>query len=443
MTQSWRRATALAGAALATLAPGACAGSGSAARDGEPVQVLLFGDPDELAAYRLLIDEFEAGSAVEVELVEASDREDLIARLSTSIAGGEPPDVFLLNSRYYGQFAATGSIEPLDRRLESSDVLAAEEFYPVAMEAFEWQGEQLCLPQNVSSLAVYYNRSLFEEYGVEEPPDEWTWNDLVTTAVAMTRDANGNQVVGTESDTGSVVDVYGLGIEPSVIRIAPFVWSNGGEIVDDDEAPTTFTFDQPESAEALRNVLELRLAYGVVPTDAEIEAQDDESRFANGKLAMLLSSRRVTTTFRSITGFEWDVAPLPSYVEPAGVLHADAFCLTTQSQRKEDAWAFVEYALSGQGQRELVATGRTVPSNIEVSRSAAFLDSGKPPSRSQVFLDAVDVVRRTPTISTWPEIEDVSSAILEDAMYKGLSVDETIRRLDEETRDLFARGEVP
>jgi len=434
-----RRLTVLLVGAVLTVTPAACSNS----TDENVVSVLLFGDPEELVAYRALIEEFEAQSSAEVELIEASDRDDLIARLSTSIAGGSPPDVFLLNYRYYGQFAASDSILPLDERIASSDRLAADEFYPVAMDAFRWQGEQLCLPQNVSSLAVYYNKDLFERYGVPEPPNRWTWNDLLSTAVTLTRDAAGNKVVGTESEGTQVVDVYGLGVEASIIRVAPFVWSNGGEVVDDREAPTRFTFETPEAREALRNFLELRLAYGVIPTDAEIEAEDDETRFANGGLAMLLSSRRATTTFRSIEDFEWDVAPLPVYGEQVGILHSDAFCVTAESPRQDEAWGFVEFALSEEGQRALVATGRTVPSNIEVSRSQEFLDPGLPPSRSDVFLDAVENVRPTPTISTWPEIEDVTTAILEDAMYRGIPVDEVVRRLDDETRELFARAAVP
>jgi multiple sugar transport system substrate-binding protein len=438
-----RRALLVAAVPLLVL-PVACGGGavGGGAGD-EPVSVMLFGDPEELVAYRALIDDFEAQSDVEVELVEASDRDDLIARLSTSIAGGSPPDAFLLNYRYYGQFAASDSIAPLDDRIASSDRLSAEEFYPVAMDAFTWQGEQLCLPQNVSSLAVYYNRDLFEQYDVPEPPDDWTWNDMIQTAVALTRDARGNRVVGTENEAGSVVDIYGLGVEASLIRVAPFVWSNGGEVTDDADEPTRFTLETPEAQEALRAFLDLRTAYGVVPTDAEVEALDDESRFAAGQLAMLLSSRRVTTTFRSIEDFEWDVAPLPVFDEQVGILHSDAFCITSASERQDDAWSFVEYALSAEGQEALVGTGRTVPSNIEVSRSDAFLDQGLPPSRSEVFLDAVEKVRATPVVSTWPEIEDVTGPILEDGLYQGLSAEDVARRIDEETRALFERAEAP
>jgi multiple sugar transport system substrate-binding protein len=408
-----------------------------------PVQVLLFGDPEELAAYRTLIDAYHDQSGDKrVELVEASDRADLIARLSTSIAGGKPPDVFLMNYRYYGQFAAKNAIEPLDDRLGTgSGQLDATELYPEALEAFQWRGKQLCLPQNVSSLVVYYNRALFGKFGVPEPKPGWTWNDLVATAQAMTRDARGLPIQGGESDAASPVATWGLGVEPTLIRIAPFVWSAGGDIVDDPNKPTRLTFDDPVAREALRQFIDLRVAYGVVPTDQEVEAQDDETRFANGGLAMLLSSRRLTPTLRAVDGLDWDVAPLPVHQEPAGILHSDGYCVTSASGRQDAAWDFVRYALGPDGQRIIAGTGRTVPSNMAVSRSAAFLDPTKSPRNAQVFLDAIGTIRRTPTISTWPEIEDVTNGILENGLYRGDSLDTVITALDEQTRPLFARAE--
>jgi multiple sugar transport system substrate-binding protein len=77
---------------LAVLVLAATACGGAAGGDG-PVRFLVFGDPEELAAYRALATAYEkqAGGDARVRLFEASDRSDLIARLSTSIAGGSPP----------------------------------------------------------------------------------------------------------------------------------------------------------------------------------------------------------------------------------------------------------------------------------------------------------------------------------------------------------------
>jgi multiple sugar transport system substrate-binding protein len=407
----------------------------------EPVRFLVFGEPEELEAFRAVVAAYAEERPDEpVQLVEATERSDLITRLSTSLAAGRPPDVFVMNYRYYGQFASKGAIEPIEERLEASGAFEPDDFYPEALEAFRWEGQQLCLPQNVSSLVVYYNRDLFRRAGLPDPQPGWTWNELISIAARLTTDEAGNPVASSDPDQGGGVapSIYGLGVEPTLIRIAPLVWSNGGELVDDVDRPTRFALETPEALAALDAFFALR---PVIPPDVEVEAEDDESRFVNGRLAMILSSRRATPTFRTITDFEWDVAPLPVLREPAGILHSDAYCITSASERKDAAWRFVEFALSEEGQRITARTGRTVPSLISVSREDGFLDHSKPPAHSEVFLDGVPTIRRVPSISTWPEIEDAAEPILENGLYLGRSARDVARQLDEATRPLFARAE--
>jgi multiple sugar transport system substrate-binding protein len=406
----------------------ACAGGGASGT----VRFLVFGEPAELQAFRSVVREFrQVEPDVTVKLVEASDRDDLIARLSTSFAGGQPPDLFLINYRFYGQFASREVLEPIQSRLDGSDAFDEDDFYEEALDAFRRDGELVCLPQNISSLVVYYNRDLFREAGVREPEAGWTWNDMVEKAIALTRDENGD----------GNVDRYGLGAEPSLIRIAPFVWSNGGELVDDLERPTRFTLDTPAAQEALQAFFDLRALHIVVPTEEEIESEEDETRFLNGRTAMVLSSRRATPTFRTITAFDWDVAPLPRHREPAGILHSDAYCMTASSKEKDAAWRFMEFALGPEGQRITARSGRTVPSLIDVSRSEAFLDPDAKPASSRVFLETIPHIRRVPSISTWPEIEDASEGILEGGLYENVPSAEVVRHLNARTSGIFARAE--
>jgi multiple sugar transport system substrate-binding protein len=420
---------------LVVAALAACGGdggdSGSDDASGD-VRFLVFGEPEELKAFRGVVDAFrEVQPDVNVELIEASDRDDLLARLSTSFAGGSPPDLFLLNYRFYGQFAARGVLEPIESRVEDSEAFDEEDFYPQALDAFRFDGELVCLPQNISSLVVYYNRALFNQAKVPEPKPGWTWNDMVEKAVKLTRDTNGD----------GDIDQHGLGVEPSIIRIAPFVWSNGGEIVDDEHAPTRFTLDTPEATEAMDKFFALRREHLVVPSEVEVEAEDDETRFQNGREAMLLSSRRSTPTFRTITAFDWDVAPLPRHDEQAGILHSDAYCMTKASENKGAAWAFMEFALGPEGQRITARSGRTVPSLKAVAESSDFLDPARKPANSEVFLDTIPAIARVPTISTWPEIEDAAEPILEQGLYKGVPAEEVAEQLVERTAPIFERAE--
>jgi multiple sugar transport system substrate-binding protein len=423
---------------LAVLALAGCGGGG----DPDEIRFLVFGDPEEIQAYRTLISEYEKREdSGPVQLIEASDREDLLARLSTSFAGGSPPDVFLLNYRFYGQFAARDAIEPIQSRVEDSDQFELGDFFPQAIEAFRWEGELMCLPQNVSSLVVYYNRDLFRRFGVAEPKAGWSWTEFIIRAVNLTRDAQGKPVAAGDPELGAVRPaIFGLGVEPTVIRLAPLVWSNGGDLFDDSDAPTRFALERPSAQVALQEFLKLRTDYGVVPSDQDVEAEDDESRFANGRLAMLLSSRRSTPTFRTIKDFDWDVAPLPVFKRPAGILHSDAYCMSRAGKAKDDTWRFIEFANSPEGQQIVARTGRTVPSLKSVARSEAFLDPAAKPQSSEVFLDGIPTIRRVPTISTWPEIEDVAEGILENGLYLGQDPRRVARELDRSTRPLFARA---
>jgi multiple sugar transport system substrate-binding protein len=412
----------------------ACVGTGEEPEQSEaggPITLMLWAEPEELPAYREVVATFERSEPdIEVNLVPFGEREDLLARLSTSFAGGTPPDLFLLNYRFIGQYADRGVLEPIQERLESSDAFSRDDFYPEAMEAFTFDGVQTCMPQNVSSLVVYYNKDLFREIGLEGPPEGWTFFDMVGLARSLTIDRDGD----------GAPEQYGLGVESTIIRMAPFIWSNGGTLVDDEAAPTRFTLEEPAAVEVMQSFFDLREEYRVIPTEHEVEAQSDEDRFLNGDSAMVLASRRETPSFRTIEDFEWDVAPLPLFQEPAGVLHSDAYCMTRDSTHKEAAWRFMEFALGPEGQRITAEAGRTVPSLIEVAESDVFLDSGEPPASSQVFLDTIPHIRRLPTISTWPEIEDRVDEILEIGMYHRVPALDIAQRIIRETNEMFARA---
>ncbi len=416
--------------AVALLVAGACSsgegGGDGSAPEGE-IKFQLAGDPEEIVVYESLVKSFEnENPKIEVDMIPIADKDDHLAKLTTSFSGGNPPDVFLVNFREYSQFVVRGALEPVEPHLEDVGV-SVDDYYEQPVEAFTYQGELQCMPQNISSLVVYYNQKLFKRAGLAPPEAGWSWEDFRSTALELTKG-----------------EVRGAGIEPSIIRLAPFVWSNGGEIVDDPDRPSRFTLDNPEAKEALQFFVDLAREDQVIPTEEEVAAAEDlETMFANGQLGMLLSSRRDTPEFREVAGLKWDVASLPVADEPAGILHSDAYCVSREAPNAEAALEFVAFAVGERGQTITALGGRTVPSLKAVANSGAFLDPSRPPRNSQVFLDAVTTVRRTPVIPTWPEIEDVAEEILTRAFYEpGYTVDRAIEEIEAETTDLFAEANI-
>lgn len=376
-----------------------------------PLRLQVFGDPAEIAGYRDLVAAYErATPGSKVELVPVGKQKDHMAKLSTAFAAGNPPDLFILNFRRFGQFAAKGALAPLGEQLKVDGRFKPEEFYAPAVEAFNFGGTQYCLPQNASSLVVYYNRTLFKDAGVPEPEADWKFSDLLAAAQKLRRDTNGD----------GKTDIYGVSLEPTLIRLAPFIWGMKGALVDDLNKPSLLRIDGGNAVHAMAMVKSLVATYQVMPGLAESHAEDEESRFARGGLGMVFQSRRYTATLRDMgdKAPDWDVAPFPLLREPVAVLHADAYCMAAKASQPDAARAFVSYAMSADGQALLSKSGRLVPSRISVANSPAFLDPSLSPQRAQVFLDAIPNLRRTPNTAAWHEVESKADTLLEEWMFE-------------------------
>jgi len=405
------------------------------------ISFMVFGDPAEYAAYEALVAAFEIDNPeIDVVLSNIPSQGDYRTKLATDFAAGAPPDVALLSYRRMGAFAAAGQLEPLGPYLDRSDVIARGDFYPITLEAFTWQGELLCIPQNISSLVVYYNRDLFTAAGVPEPADDWTWDDFVAAAVALTRDADGAEL---EVPPTAAPEQYGLGMEPSLYRLAPFVWQNDGRIVDDPAYPTQLGLTRAPSLAALEWFVALQTEHGVVPDRIAEAAIDSETRFVQGTTAMYLNSRRGTPTYRESAAFDWDIAPLPRGAASAGVLHSDGYCLSAVAKDKDAAWRFIEFANSPAGQTIVARSGRTVPSLVAVAESPAFLDPAARPARSRVFLDTVADLQMVPLLSTWEDIEATASEEIERAFYGDISAEEAAILARDRTEEYFSLAARP
>lgn len=394
----------------------------------QQVSFMISGEPAEVAAYQTLVDAFQAKyPQIRIDLRSVAGTGAYQKQLVTAFSAGAEPDVMVLNHRRLAQFAAQGGLEALGAYLDKSQVLHAADLYSQALEAYAWDGKTWCIPQNASSLVVYYNRALFDAAGVAYPAAGWTWENFLAAARALTRDLDGD----------GKTDQYGAGVSAELMRLAPFIWQNGGALLDDAASPTKLALDTPEALTAFQWFVDLQVKEHVTPDATAEQAQDSETRFEKGSLGMYFNSRRTVTTFRTITGLDWDVAPLPQGVEAATILHSDGYCMSAKSQAKDAAWTFIEFANGPEGQKIMASTGRTVPSLRAVAESAAFLDPNQRPAHSRVFLDVIPSLRHMPNLPKWPSIEESASNEIERAFYGQVTVEEAAATAISQTLTYF------
>jgi multiple sugar transport system substrate-binding protein len=455
-------------AVLASLGGLALLGRGRrvAARGQRTVRFAFFATAAERQAYQQLAAAFEAAHPdITVELVglDSGDATLKLGPLMTNpdrpwlqrggpyqswlwreLASPTAPDIFVLSYQRFPAYAARGVLEPLGSHLRASATVRSADFYPASLDAFRSadipDGGLGALPLNASSLVVYYNTDLFAQRGVARPGEGWTWDEFAAAAEALTFDRDGNGQIG----------VHGLAIEPRLSRSAAFVWGAGGDLIDDPVQPTALTLDTPEAQEGLRRFAELGPAgRNVTPTAVESRQFNDLARFAAGRAAMFVHSRRVVPVLREAKGLAWDVAPLPVGDVSANVLHSDGLSMLAGARDKEAAWTFIEFAVGPVGQAVLAETGRTVPSLRTIAESDAFLRGtslplqfggkalGLAPVQSQVFLNNIPIARKLPAVAMLPAVEGMFDRAFKQAFYVDADIPRATATISREIRGML------
>ncbi|MBK8833873.1 MAG: sugar ABC transporter substrate-binding protein [Anaerolineae bacterium] len=370
------------------------------------VSWMVAGDSVEFDAYKRIAAAFErANPAIKVDLVYIPASADYRNRLAADIASGAPSDVVFMNYQRYPPFADKNQLAPLGDYLSRSTMLRESDFFPAAMSPYKWRGSTWCLPGNMSSAVIYYNKKLFDGAKLDYPRANWSWDDFVASARAISR------------DDPALGRIYGYGTEISLFRVAPYVWSAGGDLVDSADAPTKLTLDSEVAMAAIQRYIDLQVKFQAAPSALAEKAEDSLTRFMNGKLGMYMDSRRVVPLFRDTIkdSFDWDVVALPSQGQTVSILHSDGYCIPAAAKNKDAAWALIEFAAGPRGQTTMTEIGRLVPSLRAIAESPVFLNPTVRPANSKVWLETP--IRPVPNHKNWPAIETAITKELEKSYY--------------------------
>ncbi|MFQ6099125.1 MAG: ABC transporter substrate-binding protein, partial [Armatimonadota bacterium] len=305
--------------------------------------------PDQLAVWQKMADAFESQHPhVEVKL-ENVRYQEYWQKLQTQVAGGTPPDVVFMESTRFPAFASKDSLVNLDPYIarDPSEV-ALTDFYEVALSPYYWQDSLYGLPNDVAVLALFYNKDLFDKAGLAYPTSDWTWDDYLAAAKALTQDTDGD----------GRVDQYGT-VVPEWWYV--FVWQAGGEIVDDVQRPTHSTLQTPVAKKALRWWSDLRLKHRVSPSPDLVENVGAYQLFSTGQVAMIYGGHWNVPTFKHITEFRWDAAPLPRGKVRANLNLGSCFSIMKGCKEPDAAWELIKFMASPEGQKIMVSSDFSTP----------------------------------------------------------------------------------
>lgn len=401
---------------------------------GEPVTLTfaVYGPDSVVRAYRTIAAAYESKQGevtIEVRHVAAptTPADEVIRELDT----GAAPDLFLADRHELPELLEAEALQPVDDLLASRRVNFADGFYRGIVLSFSDQARLQCMPIDVSPLVVYYNKDLVRLGRIApdpQPPsaeEGWTLPQFEEAA----RQASGRRTRG----------VY---VPPTLDALAPFVWSAGGDVVDDDQAPTTLTLSEDDAAAGVAAILAIMRDNQLTFSRDQIERRSALRLFQAGRLGMLVADRSVVPALRATDGVDWDVMPLPRIGRRASSVNVRGVCITSTTPNYSAAADFLAYAISDEGAAALAATGYVVPANANVVFSDVFTQPGLRPASPLVYDAAITSARVMPLMPRWTGLNTRLASKFEALAYAPLlDLEEALREIDRISAEFLVAAE--
>jgi multiple sugar transport system substrate-binding protein len=395
------------------------------------LRVASWADPIELGIEQSYVSRFDdARPGVRVSLEAVTNQAEYRDRILTSIAAGTPPDVFLLDNIDIPSFAARDvllDLTPYVARLG----LDTADFDRRVRSIFTVDGQLLALPKGFTPMVVVYNRRLFREAGIPEPRGDWTWEEFLAAARALTRDRDGD----------GEVDQYGAFFDRRVFLWISWIWSGGGDVLCPDGKRATGCLNSPETSRALRWYLDWVERDSIAPRVHTLRRSlgDQFRLFNSGNVAMLTTGHFWVPNFRPhVEAGRIDIgfAPIPHRPgsEPSTVIYASGWAVPRNVLRRRLAIELAGFMAGTLAQRTRGELGLEISGLRSV---AAAMSQADTTGWERVFEHALES-GRVPwgaRVRGWREIENRLPVVIDQVLLEGRNLDDA---LTEAARDIDA-----
>lgn len=336
------------------------------------------------------------GIETEIQVIEWSSYWTL---LEAGASGGEMPDVFWMHSNEAVRYMANEILLDLTDYIAESDVLEMDKFPQDIKDMYTWDDKVYAVPKDVDTIAMWYNKTLFDEAGIEYPTEDWTWDDFYEIAEKLTKD-DGSQ--------------YGFAANPSNEQDTwmNIIYTMGGTVLKDDN---TSGFDDENTIKAMEFVE--KCIQNVMPPASSMSETGTDVLFGSGKVAMISQGSWMVSAFKEneyITE-NCDVVRLPKDPESGesiSLYNGLGWVASATTDMPDEAFQLIEWFGSKDMQQKQADLGVTMAayegmSEGWVNSTDAF--------NLQPYLDAMDNIVFRPhtnaTLAWWnPMVEEFKKA---------------------------------
>ncbi|WP_439652033.1 ABC transporter substrate-binding protein [Pelagibacterium xiamenense] len=340
--------------------------------------------------------------------------DDVVSESMRAFATGQAPDIIAVDNPEHALFASRGAFLDITDMVAESDVIDPDNYFPGPLASVTWDGKLYGLPKATNTIALYYNKDMFEAAGLDPEDPPATWDELVEAARTLTDPDN---------------NVYGLAFsakasEEGTFQFLPWAQMAGGGY-DNLNAPGVV-----EALEIWETILDERLAS---PDSLTRGQWDSTGTFNSGNAAMAISGPWEINRMLEEAQFDWGVTLLP--VPEEGAERSSAmgdfnWAIFSTTEHPEEAFQAIEYFAS-QDDRLFPEFGQLpARSDIEIPETGEPLKD----AALEVFLEQLQYAKPRGPHPEWPQIsraiQDAIQATLTGQMTAQAALDQAQATVD-------------
>ncbi len=355
-------------------------------------------------------------------------------KLLTMLAANVAPDVFIIRIGQLPEFLSKDLLVDLKPFIDADDYDLTQ-FPDLAIEAYTHDGGIFGVPDNVATIALFYNQDMFEEAGAMLPTaqwddEAWTVDDFFSACEKLTKvDANGRttQYAYDVSSWDKIWQIW--------VRIF------GGQIVDDPFFPTECVLNEAPAVEALQFYADLRWEHGFAPRPDAMAELGTDTLMQTGRLAMFQSGSWSFPNYRNVD-FNVALGHFPTGKGGrANYVFYYPLVVPKTTEVPACAWNMLKY-FNGPAMETIIREGGLQGTTF-AAQEQWFVTDPLPPANKQVMVDAArHFVAPDPVLTNWDAITRVMQAEL-DLLFIGEERDAKVimDRIVQEVNPMIVEGQ--
>ena len=315
-------------------------------------------ETEEGQAYKASVEsfneEYDGTYFADIEFVPRNDSGGGYSdKVNASVMSGGLPDVLTVDGPNIAAYASNGIIQPLADIPEEERAI----YLPSIIEQGTYNGRLHALGVMESSVGLYYNKAILKEAGIEVPDADhpWTWSEFLEILEKL-------RPIMDEKNGYPLDMTFPVG-EASIYYYAPFVWSNGGNLVSDDGLTVDGYFNSEENVETMNY-------FQTIVKNKYMSEAKIENLFESGRAAFKFDGAwEVNTVYGNYPDIDLGVAPYVVSDDWDGRKYTPtgswAFAASSETENIEGATKLVQWMSGIESGIRIWEMSKTFPSTYE------------------------------------------------------------------------------